>query len=165
MTPAANRHRLKRFALDILGFHTTIRFARDRDHEFGAGVETAHLDRGIHLPRECAKYAHPESWCGAELEILRKPPAFVADRKLDRVIGTTSDANPDISTLIAVISVFGRVYYQLAGDEGDRNCPIGHDIDARLGRDLDVADRYGVTQILANVPDIDAEIDPSGPLP
>jgi len=42
---------------------------------------------------------------------------------------------------------------------------FGHDIDARLDRDLDAAKWYGVVQIFANVPDIDAELEPSGPLP
>jgi hypothetical protein len=137
-----------------------LRFARSSNDKFGAGVETAHLHRGIQLPRKCAKDAHPEPRCGAELEICRKPPAFVAHRKYDRVISAAPDANPDRSTLTILIRVFCRVGYQLVSHEGNRNCPIGRYGDARLDRDLDLAARDSFVQISADVPDIGAEFEP-----
>src|SRR6266550_652361 len=73
-----------------------LRFTGGSHDEFRARVETTHLDRGIQLLRKCAKDAHPEPRCGAELEIRRKPPTFVAHRKFDLVIGATRDPNPDV---------------------------------------------------------------------
>jgi hypothetical protein len=91
-------------------------------------------------------------------EISGQPLALVTHRKFDCVIGGTRDANPDASALINWICVFCRIGYQLIGYEGNRNCPVGHDVDTRLDRDLDMAQRRGFVQILTNVPDVDAEI-------
>ena len=71
-----------------------LRFTRSTNDKFGAGVEMARLHRGIQLPRKCSKDAHPEPRCGAELEICRKPPAFIAHRKCDRVIGRRARREP-----------------------------------------------------------------------
>jgi hypothetical protein len=57
------------------------RRARSRHDEFGAGVETAHPDRGIQLTRKCANDAHAEPLCAAEIEFRRKAPPFVAHRE------------------------------------------------------------------------------------
>jgi len=83
-----------------------VAYTRGSRDEFGAGVKAAHLDRSIQLPRKCAKDAHPKPRCGAKLESVGSPPAFVAYRKFDCVIGATRDANPDGSTLIILIRVF-----------------------------------------------------------
>ena len=53
----------------------------------------------IQLLRKCVKDAHPNPRCATEIEIRRKPLAFVAHRKFDRVIGAMCDANPDGSVL------------------------------------------------------------------
>jgi hypothetical protein len=42
-----------------------LRITRGSHDEFGTGVETAHLDRGIQLLRKCANDPHSEPWCGA----------------------------------------------------------------------------------------------------
>jgi hypothetical protein len=135
-------------------------FARGSHEEFGAGVETAHLDRGIQLLRKGANDPHPEPWCTADLEVRREPVTCVAHRKFDHIVVTTREANPNGTTLLVLIRVFRRIGYQLIGHEGDRDCPIGHDINARLGGDFDTAKRDGFVQIVTNVPDIDAEIEP-----
>jgi hypothetical protein len=93
------------------------------------------------------------------MEIRRKPFTFIANRKMDTTVIAPRQPDPDMSARITAIGIFRGIGNQFIGDERDRNCAIGQDVDAMVGLGLDGAVGGGVIQVSTDLLDIDAKVE------
>ena len=112
--------------------------------------------------REGSDNAHAEPRCGAGLEFRRKARPFVTNHKFDRVFGSSCQANPDDSDRLPVVAMLDAVGNQFSRNERNRDGAICHNLNTMISLDLDIIRRDGVVKIVADLLNVNAEVEPVG---